>query len=104
MTRCIRLPALRGSITDRHGEPLAVNAADVGSGVDRVLVVPALLRTRPAEMDRLAELTGRPPGDLRAQIRAAATTTLSLPVADVPRGVGHAGSAGAIARGVRGPE
>ena len=41
MTRCIRLPAPRGSITDRHGAPLAVNAADVGAGVDRVLVVPA---------------------------------------------------------------
>src|SRR4051794_31912454 len=97
MTRCIRLPALRGSITDRHGEPLAVNAADVGSGVDRVLVVPALLRTRAAEMDHLAELTGRPPGDLRAQIRAAATTTLSLPVAEVPRAVGNAVTAAAIA-------
>src|SRR3954447_4981230 len=35
MTRCFSLPAPRGSITDRHGEPLAVNAADVGSGVDR---------------------------------------------------------------------
>ncbi|MBW8767135.1 MAG: FtsW/RodA/SpoVE family cell cycle protein, partial [Geodermatophilales bacterium] len=97
MTRCIRLPALRGSITDRHGEPLAVNAADVGSGVDRVLVVPALLRTRSAEMDHLAELTGRPPGDLRAQIRAAATTTLSLPVAEVPRAVGNAVTTAAIA-------
>src|SRR3954449_4627564 len=97
MTRCIRLPAVRGSITDRHGEPLAVNAADVGSGVDRVLVVPALLRTRPAEMDRLAELTGRPRDDLRAQIRAAATTALSLPVADVPRAVGDAVTAAAIA-------
>ena len=54
MTRCIRLPAPRGAITDRHDAPLAVNAADVGSGVDRVVVVPALLRARPADIDRLA--------------------------------------------------
>ena len=55
MTRCIRLPAARGSITDRHDAPLAVNAADVGGGVDRVLVVPALLHDRPADVDRLAD-------------------------------------------------
>ena len=60
MTRCFRLPAPRGSITDRHDVPLAMNAADAGTGVDRVLVVPALLRTRPADVDRLAGLTGRP--------------------------------------------
>src|SRR3954447_6698369 len=90
MTRCIRLPAPRGSITDRHDAPLAVNAADVGMGVDRVLVVPALLRTRPADIDRLAELTGRPAGDLHAEIGAAESTTLSLPVAEVPPGVGDA--------------
>ena len=68
MTRCVRLPAPRGAITDRHDAPLAVNAADVGSGVDRVLVVPALLRARPADVDRLAELTGRPREDLHAQL------------------------------------
>src|SRR4051812_28635973 len=75
MTRCIRLPAPRGSITDRHDAPLAVNAADVGMGVDRVLVVPALLRTRPADIDRLAELTGRPARDLHPEIGAAGGTT-----------------------------
>src|SRR4051794_8617359 len=97
MTRCIRLPAPRGSITDRHDAPLAVNAADVGTGVDRVLVVPALLRTRPAEIDRLAELTGRPAGDLHAEIGAAESTTLSLPVAEVSRAIGDAVTAAAIA-------
>src|SRR3954468_12708264 len=97
MTRCIRLPAPRGSITDRHDAPLAVNAADVGMGVDRVLVVPALLRTRPADIDRLAELTGRPAGDLHAEIGAAESTTLSLPVAEVPRAIGDAVTAAAIA-------
>ena len=97
MTRCIRLPAPRGSITDRHDAPLAVNAADVGSGVDRVLVVPALLRARPADVDRLAELTGRPREELHAQLAAAADTTLSLPVAEVPRGTGDAVTAAGIA-------
>jgi cell division protein FtsI/penicillin-binding protein 2 len=96
MTRCIRLPAPRGSITDRHDAPLAVNAADVGSGVDQVLVVPALLRNRPADIDRLAELTGRPRDDLAQQIGAAASTTLSLPVAEVPRSVSDAVTAAAI--------
>src|SRR3954471_24222863 len=90
MTRCIRLPAPRGSITDRHDAPLAENAADVGAGVDHVLVVPALLRARPAEVDRLAQLVGRPSGDLGAQLRATADTTLSLAVGDVPRAVGDA--------------
>src|SRR3954466_8064846 len=90
MTRCVRLPASRGSIIDRHDAPLAVNAVDAGSGVDRVHVVPALLLDRPADIDRLAELTGRPRDELHAQIGAAPRTTLSLPVADVPRGVGDA--------------
>src|SRR4051812_45846404 len=97
MTRCFRLPAARGAITDRHGAPLAVNAADVGRGVDRVLVVPALLRARPADIARLADLTGRPRADLRAQIDAAAGPTLSLPVAEVPRASSDKVTAAAIA-------
>ena len=44
MTRCFRLPASRGAISDRHDVPLALDAGDAGSGADRVLVVPALLR------------------------------------------------------------
>jgi cell division protein FtsI/penicillin-binding protein 2/cell division protein FtsW (lipid II flippase) len=96
MTRCVRLPAPRGAITDRHDEPLAVNAADVGRGVDRVLAVPALVRARPADVERLAQLTGRPAEDLRAQLQAAPGTTLSLPVADVPRAAGDAVTAAGI--------
>ncbi|WP_448639297.1 FtsW/RodA/SpoVE family cell cycle protein [Geodermatophilus sp. URMC 63] len=96
MTRCTRLPAPRGSITDRHDELLAVDAADVGSGVDRVLVVPALLRARTADVDRLADLTGRPRADLHAEIAAADATTLSLPVAEVPRDVADAVTAAGI--------
>jgi cell division protein FtsI/penicillin-binding protein 2/cell division protein FtsW (lipid II flippase) len=96
MTRCIRLPAARGAITDRHDQPLAVNAVDVGSGVEEVLVVPALLQARPADVDRLADLTGRPRQDLHAEIGAAERTTLSLPVAEVPREVGDAVTAAGI--------
>jgi cell division protein FtsI/penicillin-binding protein 2/cell division protein FtsW (lipid II flippase) len=97
MTRCIRLPAPRGAITDRHDAPLAVNAASVGHGVDRVLVVPALLRARPADVDRLAALVARPAAELRAQLDAAAGTTLSLRVAEVPRAAGDAVRAAGIA-------
>jgi cell division protein FtsI/penicillin-binding protein 2/cell division protein FtsW (lipid II flippase) len=96
MTRCVRLPAARGTITDRHDQPLAVNAADVGSGVDRVLVVPALLQDRPADVDRLADVLGRPRGELHGTIGAADPTTLSLPVAEVPRDVSNAVTAAAI--------
>ena len=96
MTRCIRLPAPRGAITDRHDAPLAVNAADIGSGVDRVLVVPALLRARPADVDRLADLVGRPREELHAQIDSADGATLSLPVAEVQRGTGDTVTAAGI--------
>jgi cell division protein FtsI/penicillin-binding protein 2 len=96
MTRCVRLPAVRGAITDRHDQPLAVNAADVGAGVDRVSVVPALLAARPADVDRLADLTGRPRPDVHAEIEAAEPTTLSLPVAEVPRDVADAVTAAGI--------
>ena len=97
MTRCFPLPAPRGSITDRHDAPLAVNAVDGGPGLDQVLVVPALLRGRPVDVDRLADLVGRPHEDLRAQIGSAAGPTLSLPVAQVQRGIADAVSAAGIA-------
>jgi cell division protein FtsI/penicillin-binding protein 2 len=58
-------------------------------------VGPALLRTRPADVDRLVELTGR--ADMRARIGRAAGTTLSLRVASVPRDVGDAVAAAGIA-------
>ena len=97
MTRCFRLPAPRGWITDRHDVPLAMDAVDAGNGVARVLVVPALLRARTADVDRLAVLTGLPAPDLGTQIAAAEDTVLSLPVAEVPRGVGDAVTAAGIA-------
>jgi cell division protein FtsI/penicillin-binding protein 2/cell division protein FtsW (lipid II flippase) len=88
MTRCIRLPAVRGAITDRHGAPLAVNGVDAGHGKDRVLVTPALLRSRPADVVQLAKLTGRK--DLHTRVGTVDPTTLSLTVARVPRDVGDA--------------
>lgn len=96
MTRCVRLPAPRGAITDRHDAPLAVDAAAAGTGVDRVLAVPALLRGDRAAVDRLAALTGRPPADLQAELDAADPTTLSLPVAEVPGATGDAVAAAGI--------
>ncbi|MGZ4508660.1 MAG: FtsW/RodA/SpoVE family cell cycle protein [Blastococcus sp.] len=96
MTRCFRLPAPRGSITDRHGVLLAMDAVDVGRAGDRVLVVPALLRSRPADIDRVARLTGRPRADLLAQLRGTPGTVLSVVVATVPLRVGVAVTAAAI--------
>ena len=51
MTRCVRIPAPRGVITDRHGTPLAVNSARAEGWV-----VPALLE----DEARLASLVARP--------------------------------------------
>ncbi|SDF40840.1 Cell division protein FtsI/penicillin-binding protein 2 [Blastococcus fimeti] len=96
MTRCFRLPAPRGAITDRHDVPLALDAGDAGVGVDRVLGVPALLRGRPADVDRLAQLTGAPAADLHALLAVTEDTVLSLAMADVPRAVGDAITAAGI--------
>ncbi|HEV7210600.1 MAG TPA: FtsW/RodA/SpoVE family cell cycle protein [Blastococcus sp.] len=96
MTRCFLLPAPRGSITDRHGVPLAMDAAAVGGAMDRVLVVPALLRSSPVEVDRVARLTGRPRAALLAQLRSVPGTVLSAVVATVPRRVGTAVTAAAV--------
>jgi cell division protein FtsI/penicillin-binding protein 2/cell division protein FtsW (lipid II flippase) len=96
MTRCLRLTATRGTITDRHDALLAANAADHGHGVDRVLVVPALLDSRPDDVGRLARLLGRTSGELRAEIAAAEDTALSFPVAEVTGGVGAAVTEAAI--------
>ncbi|MGY1778252.1 FtsW/RodA/SpoVE family cell cycle protein [Geodermatophilus sp. SYSU D00804] len=104
MTRCIRLPAPRGAITDRHDAPLAVDAAAAGTGADRVLAVPALVRDDAAAVERLAVLTARPPAELQAQLDAAEATTLSLPVAEVPRAVGDTIAAAGITGVVVVPE
>lgn len=58
MQRCIRIPAPRGLITDRHGTPLVSDRVR-----DDVHVVPALVRR--GEVARLAALTARPRGAVR---------------------------------------
>jgi cell division protein FtsI/penicillin-binding protein 2 len=83
MTRCVTIPAPRGTITDRHGAPLAT-----GTGVDTVAAVPALLRDHPADIAWLAGLTGQPADKLRTALANAPPTTLSLPLADVPADTG----------------
>ncbi|HWB36448.1 MAG TPA: penicillin-binding transpeptidase domain-containing protein, partial [Rugosimonospora sp.] len=55
MTRCVRLPAPRGTITDRHGALLAGNA-----DTNDVAALPAVLRRTPGAADTLAALVGRP--------------------------------------------
>ena len=78
MTRCVRIPAPRGIITDRHGTRLAVNLSE-----REVWVVPALLD--PAARDRLAALVARPRAVLDrlvARHRSSLTVKLAtLPVA-----------------------
>ena len=59
MTRCVRLPARRGLITDRHGALLAGNADH-----NEVAALPAVLRRDPAALRTLAELLGRPAAEL----------------------------------------
>jgi cell division protein FtsI/penicillin-binding protein 2/cell division protein FtsW (lipid II flippase) len=77
MTRCVRIPAPRGIITDRHGARLAVNLAQ-----DEVWVVPALVDR--AAHTRLAALVARPRAvvDRILSHRASLTVKLAtLPVA-----------------------
>ncbi|MFC5993651.1 FtsW/RodA/SpoVE family cell cycle protein [Pseudonocardia hispaniensis] len=96
MTRCIRIPALRGDITDRHGAPLATSSAAAGVGSDQVVAVPALLRSRPDEIARVAALTGQPVQALTSALEDASPTTLSLPIAEVPTETGASVAAAGI--------
>jgi cell division protein FtsI/penicillin-binding protein 2/cell division protein FtsW (lipid II flippase) len=88
MTRCLRIPAERGMITDRHGTPLAVSTGARGDGAYRVVAVPAMVRTRQDDVDRLAALARRPAGAVRATLDAAPATTLAVRIADVPPATG----------------
>ncbi|MDT7620587.1 MAG: hypothetical protein QOF99_1488 [Pseudonocardiales bacterium] len=93
MSRCFRLPALRGEITDRHGTPVAASADD---GRARVVAVPALTRADPAAAARLASLTGQPTAAVRAALETAPAGVLAVPVADVAAPVAAAVSRAAI--------
>jgi cell division protein FtsI/penicillin-binding protein 2/cell division protein FtsW (lipid II flippase) len=96
MTRCIRLPAERGAITDRHGAPLAVGASASDNGVDQVVAVPAVLRSRPDDVARLAALIGQPVDAVHAALDGVPATTLALGMADVPGPTGDAIAAAGI--------
>jgi cell division protein FtsI/penicillin-binding protein 2/cell division protein FtsW (lipid II flippase) len=96
MTRCIRIPAERGTITDRHGAPLAVSASASDGGAAQVVVVPAVLRSRPDEVTRLSALIGQPVETIRAALDSVPETTLALRVADVAAPTGDAVAAAGI--------
>jgi cell division protein FtsI/penicillin-binding protein 2/cell division protein FtsW (lipid II flippase) len=96
MTRCIRIPAQRGTITDRHGAPLATSPTAAESRTDQVVAVPALVRSRPDDVARLAALVGQPADGVRSTLDAAPATTLAVLVAEVPGPAGNAVSAAAI--------
>ena len=96
MTRCIRIPAERGSITDRHDAPLAVSSSASDGGTDQVVTVPAILRARPDDVTRLAALIGQPADAVRSALDAVPATTLALRMAEVPRPTGDAVAAAGI--------
>jgi cell division protein FtsI/penicillin-binding protein 2/cell division protein FtsW (lipid II flippase) len=79
MTRCVRIPAPRGLLTDRHGTPLVRDTRQ-----DRVWIVPALVQG--AERDRLAALIARPVSTLN-RLAAASTDSIMVDVGAVPHTV-----------------
>ncbi len=76
MTRCVRIPAPRGVITDRHGTPLVRDTRR-----DQVLIVPALV-PRPVRT-RLAYLMSRSPSTID-RLAAASHDSVMVDVGDVP--------------------
>ncbi|MFC5233873.1 FtsW/RodA/SpoVE family cell cycle protein [Pseudonocardia zijingensis] len=96
MTRCIRIPAQRGAITDRHGAPLALSASVADAGTYEVRAVPNIVLSRPDDLAGLAELTGRPADEVRTELEGVPRTTLSVVVAEVPRAVADAVTAAGL--------
>ena len=96
MTRCIRIPAQRGAITDRHGAPLALSSSASDTGIVEVLAIPNIVRSRPDDLTRLAELVGQPVDAVRAALDGVPDTTLALRVAEVPQPVGDAVAAAGL--------
>ena len=78
MTRCIRLPAERGVITDASGKPLVRNGTEY-----EVQVVPGLFPTDDENArDQLADVLGRKPAAVEAAL--AEQVEVSVPVGKVP--------------------
>ncbi|GAA5128054.1 FtsW/RodA/SpoVE family cell cycle protein [Pseudonocardia adelaidensis] len=96
MTRCIRIPAERGAITDRHGAPLAVSSTASDAPTHEVRAVPNIVLSRPDDLTRLAQLVGRPAEDVRAALAGVPPTTLSAPVAEVNGSVSDAVTAAGL--------
>ena len=97
MTRCVRIPAGRGAITDRNGVVLAADAAVGPGGLDEIDVVPALLLSHRADLDRLATLIGQRPDAIRSALAERPRTTVLAGVADVPISVATAVAAAGMA-------
>ncbi len=81
MTRCVRLPALRGLITDRHGALLAGN-----NDHSEVAGIPAALRRQPAAVATLAGLLGRPPEDVMKTVSSSDGMLVKVGEVDGPTG------------------
>ena len=81
MTRCVRLPAPRGLITDRHGVLLSGN-----NDQSEVAAIPAVLRRAPAAVKTLAELLGRPLEDIERSISSPDGMLVKLGQVDGPAG------------------
>jgi cell division protein FtsI/penicillin-binding protein 2 len=64
--------------------------------VDQVVVVPAVLRSRPDDVTRLSTLIGQPVETIRAALDSVPATTLALRVADVAGASGDAVEAAGI--------
>jgi cell division protein FtsI (penicillin-binding protein 3) len=63
--RTVEIPAHRGAILDRRGEPLALSAP-----VESIWVVPAALLESPAHVTALAKLLNRRPGEFNKYLSA----------------------------------
>ncbi|SFF61116.1 peptidoglycan synthetase FtsI [Fontimonas thermophila] len=63
--RTVTIPAHRGAILDRRGEPLALSAP-----VETIWVVPSALLESPAHVTALAQLLGRKPSEFERFLKA----------------------------------
>jgi cell division protein FtsI/penicillin-binding protein 2/cell division protein FtsW (lipid II flippase) len=77
MTRCIRIPAPRGAITDRHGTPLATNV--IGT---EIAAAPGVIGRHRADVARLAGILGRPVREVRQVLRNKGKVAVKLGEAD----------------------
>ncbi|HEV8623498.1 MAG TPA: FtsW/RodA/SpoVE family cell cycle protein [Acidimicrobiia bacterium] len=81
MTRCVRLPASRGLITDRHGALLAGN-----NDHSEVAGIPAVLKRAAPAVTTLAGLLGRPTEDVTRTVSSSDGMLVKLGQVDGPTG------------------